>query len=108
MLVDEAYHAADQGGLDKNARQALKVRVDGRLMSLETLLATVKFHAHQEYPNLLGHGTAQDILNTLYATNINDQYWISRLVEGDAVQNLLLRTALNRLSTHLAQIPPSA
>jgi hypothetical protein len=106
ILTDDVYAAADRSGLDQQAQQSIKLRLDGRLMSLETVLAAVKFHGAQEYPNLLQNGLNRDILNTIYASNINDQYWISRLIEAESLSSAPLQAALTRLKTHLDEVPP--
>lgn len=106
LLVNEVYQAAEQNGIDRKAREATKLRLDGRLMSLETILATVKFHAAQEYPSLLQHGLNRDALNTIYASNINDQYWITSLIETETLGKPIFQASLVRLKMHLDQPPP--
>lgn len=106
-LVAAARKAADAAGLNEAARKALKIRVDGRAVSVETLLAAVQFHAAQEYPNLLRNGVSQRALNAVYATNINDHYSILKLIETPDLSAPALRAALQALADHLEH-PPSA
>ncbi len=106
FLTEQVLKAADQNGLDKNERQSIKLKLDGRQMSIETILATLKFHAAQEYPNLLQYGFNRDILNTIYATNINDQYWMSQIIAANLITNPVIQTAIVQLKTHLDQVPP--
>ena len=107
VLVDGVYQVAERGGLNKNARQTIKLRIDGRPMSVETLLATLKFNAVTEYPTLLRHGVSRDVMNTFHASNLNHRYGIERLKAADELQNADLQAALTRLDQHLENIPQS-
>lgn len=104
--VDAVSRAADAHGLDPAARQNLKLRLDGRMRNVEFVLATVRFHAAQEYPSLFQNGLSSRHLNAVYATNLNDQYWVIRLLELDALQAPPLRAALDDLRLHLENVPP--
>ena len=105
MLVDAVVRAANQNGVDQAARKNVTVRLDGRPMSLETALMTLKFHAAEEYPSLVRQGTGRGVQNTLYATNMNDRYWISRIVEAPELQTPDVQKALATLDAHLDAIP---
>ena len=105
ILVDAVVYAANQNGLDQAARQQVKLRLDGRQMSFETALMTLKFHAAEEYPSLVRQGTGQGVQNTLYATNMNDRYWISRMAEAPELQKPDVQKALSVLDAHLDTIP---
>ena len=105
ILVDAVLRAANQNGLDQAARKQVKLRLDGRQMSLETALMTLKFHAAEEYPSLVRSGTGRDVQNTLYATNMNDRYWISRMVEAPVLQQPDVQQALSVLDAHLDTLP---
>lgn len=104
--VDAVSRAADAHGLDKSARQNLTLRLDGRMRNVEFVLATVRYHAAQEYPSLFQNGLSSRHLNAVYATNMNDQYWVSRLLEVDALQAAPLHAALDQLRLHLETVPP--
>jgi hypothetical protein len=104
-LVDVVLQAANQNGVDQATRKQVKVRLDGRPMSLETALMTLKFHAAEEYPSLVRQGTGRGVQNTLYATNMNDRYWISRMVEAPELQTPDVQKALATLDAHLDMIP---
>ncbi len=97
--------AADQNGIDQAARKQIKFRLDGRQMNLETALLTLKFHASDEYPSLLRQGTGRGVQNTLYATNMNDRYWVSKLNEVPKFQKPEIQSALSTLDKHLENIP---
>lgn len=104
ILVELALRAAEQSGLDAETRKQIKVHIDHRDIAVETILRTVRFHAVQEYAYLLQY-QGDHFLTTLYATNINDQYWLSQLAELDALTNTPLQTALATLRTHLSNVP---
>ncbi len=103
--LDALLAAADRAGVDAAARQTLKVRIDGRPMSVETLLATVRYHAAQEYPMLLGSGRDDRALNAIYASNLNDHFWLTKLSELAEFQQPALKSILTQLIGHLQNAP---
>lgn len=103
-LVRAVIVAANAGGLDEAARRALVLHLDRRDVSMETILATVRFHAAQEYPYLLRQPLSHNLL-AIYAANLNDRYAVLRLSENDALQTEPLRTQLLALRTHLDNVP---
>jgi hypothetical protein len=104
-LVDTLIKTADHNGLDQNQRKQVMLRLDGRQMSLETTLATLRFHAREEYTSLLRGRFDHHVLNTLQASNMNDRYWLARLMEIPELQIPTLQTALAALDAHLAALP---
>ncbi len=105
QLVNAILQVADQNGVDPTMRQQIKLRVDGRQMNLETALMTLKFHATEEYPSLLRHGTRQGVLATFYATNLNDHYWVTSMAALAEFQKPALQTAIKTLEAHLDGVP---
>ncbi|MBI5668174.1 MAG: hypothetical protein HZC41_09220 [Chloroflexi bacterium] len=103
-LMDAVYAAADEAQLDRARRQTLTLRLDGRVMTVETVLSTVRFHARDEYPSLLRSGLASNLLG-IHASNINDRYWISRLQALPEMQATPVAAALQRLADHLEALP---
>lgn len=103
--VKAVLEAADLNALDAAARKQVKLRLDGRQMSLETTLLTLQFHATEEYASLLRQGINQNILNTIYATNMNDHYWVISITALPEMQKPPLQAALKALETHLDSIP---
>lgn len=103
--VETVLRVADQNGVDQAVRKQIKLRLDGRQINLETALATLKFHASDEYPSLLRQGTGQGVQNTLYATNMNDRYWVSKMIELPELQKPEIQAALSALGHHLENIP---
>ena len=103
--MDAVLGVANQNGVDEVIRKQVKLRLDGRPMSLETALMTLKFHAAEEYPSLVRQGTGHGVQNTLYATNMNDRYWISKMAEAPELQKTDLQKALSTLDQHLDNVP---
>jgi hypothetical protein len=103
-LVDQTLGAADAAGLGSAQRKALKVRVDGRAVSMESVLAGVLYHAAEEYPYLMTRETELS-LTAVKATNLNDVYALSRLAE--LPESAPLQAPMHTLKTHLEQIPES-
>lgn len=97
-LVDTIERVTTEAGVD---RKAVSVRVDRRDVSMETILATVKFHAKREYPSLMVNANEHSPL-TVHATNHNDRYLVLQL--SNAVQPPL-KAAVEALAEHLAMIP---
>lgn len=104
VLVEAVYMAAEQSQIDQTRRQAITLKLDGRLMSVETVLAAVRYHAGQEYPALLRSGLPFNRLG-IHASNLNDYYWVSRLLDVSELQTPAVQTALTRLAAHLSAMP---
>jgi hypothetical protein len=105
-LTQSVIKVADDAGVDKSAREKISMKIDGREQSLHTILEAIRYHAAQEYPYLLLHFTEHS-LTAIYASNMNDQYALTRFLDGESAQNKELRQALTQLSDHLQAIPPS-
>ena len=103
--VAAAYQQADAAGFDKAGRKALTVKIDGRDMSAETILGGVRHHLEREYVFLLEDYHAHS-LTSIYASNLNDRYWLMRLVDAPELPEGV-RAALVELQAHLDAIPPS-
>lgn len=104
-LADHLYKAVESSGLDKTALKTMKIRLDGRDLSLESVLTTIRYHAAQEYPALLKHELSPQTVNAVYAGLFNDRYWLTRLGETPALQSPSIQTALERLTTHMDAVP---
>jgi hypothetical protein len=104
-LVRDVIVAANASGFDEGARRALIIHLDRRDVSAETLLATVRFHAADEYPYLLGQPLKHNVL-AVYAANLNDRYAVLRLCEHEALQAEPLHARLLALRQHLDDVPP--
>jgi hypothetical protein len=104
QLVAEIYDTAERKGLNRAAREKIVVRLDGRDMSMQTVLAAVEYHARQEYPYLLQNLTQHSVM-AVYASNMNDQYHVMKLYDEQIVREPAVREAITRLSEHLNAIP---
>ncbi len=104
--VEATYQAADRHGLDRVARQQIVVKADGREMSMQVILDAIAYHAREEYPYLLRDLTEHSI-TAIYASNMNDQFYIASLQAADALQNQPVQQSLARLAGQLQAIPPS-
>jgi len=105
-LVKAVFEAADEHGVGKTTREQIKLTIDGRPRSMQTILAGVAYHVTQEYPYLLENFTEHTI-TAIYASNLNDQYGVMRLNESDAIEAVPVKSALAALNAHLKAIPPS-
>lgn len=102
-LTDAACAAADANGLPKAAREAFKLRIEGRDVSMETILATVRFHADQELPTLMRRPDDFNYV-TLQATLMNDHFLVSRLAQAESLP-ADVRAAVNALTVHVQNLP---
>ncbi len=102
--VAAVYTAAEQERLDSAARQAIKVRVDGRDTSVEVILGTLQHHMTVEYPYLIRHH-APNHLTAIQANNLNDQYRVECLQRAPQLQSGRMQDALAALKAHLDAVP---
>jgi hypothetical protein len=103
-LVEQVLSAANAAGLGLDQRKALKVRVDGRAISMESVLAGIRYHATEEFPYLMTHETEHS-LTAVKATTVNDVYALGRLAE--LPEAAPIQSPLHTLKSHLEQIPDS-
>jgi hypothetical protein len=103
--LEAVYAATAEHQLDRTAREAVTLHLDSRDMSMEVILSAIKYHLGEEYPHLLRTGAKHGI-TAIYATNLNDRYWMARL--ADAVSIAPVQLALRALSAHLDAIPSSS
>lgn len=96
--------AANTVGLDESQRRALVLHVDKRDISMETILAGIRFHAAEEYPFLLRQSHEHNLL-AVHAANLNDRYLVMQLAAADETQAEPLRSQLNILRNHLDNAP---
>lgn len=101
-LATAALETGDASGFDGTARAALTLSVEGRRISVETVLQTVRFHAEREYPHILDRNNSGDTA-AIYASNINDRFLTSRVF--DALEAGPFREAVGQLFSHLEAIP---
>ena len=106
-LVENVTIAAQESGMTREKREQHQLKLDGRNTSMQTILDAVHHHISDEYPYLLANLTEHSI-TAIYASNMNDQYFISRLRDDATVQQYqALHAAIAKLSEQLNAIPPS-
>jgi hypothetical protein len=105
QLVDAALLAADQAGLNKAQREALRLTIDRRSVSAELILTAVRYHLTTEYPSLL-RAQIDHNLTTLYALNLDDQYRVDQLAQLETLP-ATVRQEVEALRDHLMNIPSS-
>jgi hypothetical protein len=103
-LVATVFATSDKHGISVSQRDMIRAKIDGREMSLQTILQAVAYHAKEEYVYLLRHFTDQSLM-TIQATNMNDEYALSRFIENTLIENGDVRQSLIYLHNHLKQIP---
>ncbi|MDX2078920.1 MAG: hypothetical protein SFZ02_20980 [bacterium] len=103
-LVTAVFAVADKEAISVATRESLKIKVDGREMSLQTLLQAIAYHAKEEYAYLLKNFTDNSLM-TIQATNLNDEYALSRFIEAELIKSEAVLKALTNLHTHLKQVP---
>jgi uncharacterized protein (DUF2236 family) len=104
-LINQVYAVAAAGGLDETARKELRLHLESRDISMETILGAVRHNLTREYPILM-QADIDHHLTALYAFNINDAFRVQQLAE--ALENSpVVQAAVQNLAAHLAGIPPS-
>lgn len=81
--------------------KTVSLHIEGRDLTAETILESVRFHAVQEYPHLLRHDRQHGRM-AMQATNLNDQFHISRLASAPDLPDSV-RAILEQLAAHLSQ-----
>lgn len=104
-LTALTFQIADSAGFDSVQRQAFKLTIERRQMSLETILSAVRHNISLEYPMLLKSGVEGNI-TAIYALNLDDQYRVQQALQAATLPETL-RPALQDLARHLQAIPPS-
>ncbi len=95
---------ADKQGLDQVQRQALQLKLDGRLTSLEQSLQMLRHNLKNEYPRLIRLNDGYSMM-VVQSINMNDQYRVSRFLEDDLIGSAPLRQALVDLNERLLNLP---
>jgi hypothetical protein len=79
-LVEDVIQAADGNGFTPAKRQEIVFTADGRRISMNTVLTSLKYHVTEEYPYLLRNLTEHSQL-AIYSSNLNDEYRLTKLAE---------------------------
>ncbi len=97
-LISAIERTADS---NHTSLDSIKIHADRRDQSAATILATIRFHAERDYPYLLVHDTQYGQM-TLQATNLNDRYLVTKLLDA---LDPALKASVEALSDHLALLP---
>lgn len=103
--TDTALVTAAAAGLDQEARRKHTLTIEGRRTNMDTILATVRFHASSEFPHLLLN-LSQTNLTAIHATNVNDRFLVAKLCA--TLPSGPLKNAVEKIGAHLEAIPPIA
>ena len=104
--VEAVFQQADMHGLHEAQRRQIMLNMDKRDTSMEVILQAVKHNLTLEYPMLMDARIEHNI-TTLYALNMNDQYRVGQLMKEAAITAPAVQQAVQNLSEHLNNIPPS-
>ncbi len=102
-LTDAAFVNADNHGFPKSGRETLVLHIEGRDVSMETILKTVRFHADQEFPVLMRQGDKFGYL-TMQATVMNDRFLVDKLAHAETLPDQI-KAAVAAITAHLDQLP---
>ena len=83
----------------------LTVRVDRRDMSMQLILAALRFHLDDEFPHLRRR-FGDECLTVLRATCLDDSFRLQKLAESPQLPPDL-QGRLQALAQHLLQLPPA-
>ncbi len=85
------------------APEALRLRIDRREMSLQLILAGLRFHLDEEFPQLRRR-FGDECLTVLHATSFDDSFRLQKLAELSQLPPAL-QESLQALAQHLLQPP---
>jgi hypothetical protein len=102
-LIKTVFETADANGLDESKRTQRILTLEGRPISMQTILAAVEHNLSREYLPLLDSGLQHSWLS-LAAFNMNDQYRLNQLAES-LVDVPQLQQVIKNLEVHLAALP---
>lgn len=104
QILAQIITTADTNGMTLERRQTTKLKLDGRMTSLEQSLQMVRHNFTTEYPKLIQLDDAYTMM-VVQSSNMNDQYRISQFVLSDDVTSPDIKQALEQLSDHLINLP---
>ncbi len=99
-ILDETLRAADARGIKASARRTIALEIDGRPTDLELALQMLRHNLVNEYPRLMRLDDANAML-VIHASNMNDEYRLSRFLSAD----VSLTPELQPLHAHLLALP---
>lgn len=104
-LTDAVLQIADRTGFPAEQQEQLRLVIDKRPISMQTIVKGVRYHLTEEYPHVLENDATYG-QTAIYSSNLNDQYRVARLVE--AVEPPELKAAVQQLAAWLAAIPSTS
>lgn len=102
--LHDALRTAEAEGMHAEKRNAIQLKLDGRMTSLEQTLAMLRHNLVNEYPRLIQLNESQAIM-VIQASNMNDQYRIGRFLTDDVIDSAELNRVLEALHAHLLALP---
>jgi len=107
VLVGDVLRQAKNSGLNVEAQKDISLKLDGRMMSMDVLLGSVRHNLQTEYPMLM-QADIEHHLTTLYALNLNDQYRMQTLADDKSIaKHTELQALIQSLAEKLREIPSS-
>jgi len=102
--LDRLATAEKLAAAEKVDMAALRLKLDGRMTSLETTLAMLRHNLVDEYPRLMRLDDPHSMV-VIQSSNLNDQYRVAQFAAADSMTSPALRRALAELSQHLSNLP---
>ena len=102
-LLKTVFETADANGLNEAARKQRMLTLEGRPISMQTILSAIQHNFSREYLPLLDSRLEHSWLS-LAAFNMNDHYRLTQL--GESLTDFApVQAALKQLEEHLAAVP---
>ena len=98
------FTTADTNGLSQDKREQIKLKLDGRMTSLEQTLQMVRHNWITEYPKLIQLDDPYTMM-VVQSSNMNDQYRVSKFAITDDISSTEVKQALEALNEHLMSLP---
>ncbi len=102
--LDELIKEADKQGIDLAQRQAMQLKLDGRMTSLELSLQMLRHNLVNEYPRLIRQDDPFS-MTVVLSINMNDQYRVGQFAASEAMATMQLKPLLVALDAHLQNLP---
>ena len=100
---DQLAEIEDQVARADVAPETLRLRIDRREMSLQLILAALRFHLDEEFPQLRRR-FGDECLTVLRATCLDDSFRLQKLAAMPQLSPAL-QECLQALAQHLLQLP---
>lgn len=102
--LGDVLDTADAQGIGAERRGTIRLKLDGRPTSLEQSLQMLRHNLVNEYPRLMRLDDAQALM-VVQASNLNDQYRVSRFLSDGVIDSEDLQRSLEALNAHLLALP---